>query len=122
MCIGRLPGAGKLGQADGLKLARLPLPATRPQRREYGMVGAVTQRTFPPEQSPALCVSRARQLPKDSPHPVKSLLCRHSQARPPTAGETLYPPEPNLTPFEIFATSRGPPPGPPLFVVPPHLT
>lgn len=41
--------------------------------------GAVTQRAFPPVQPPALRVCRARPLRGDSPHPVKSLLGRHSQ-------------------------------------------
>lgn len=46
------------------------------------MVGAVTQRAFPPVQLLVPGVSRAGPLPEDYAHPVKSLLCRHSKARP----------------------------------------
>lgn len=88
------------------------------------MVGAVTQRAFPPVQPLALCVSRARSLPGYSPHPVKSLFYSHSLPRPPPTGATLYGAGPN--PANRNRSKLLPPPvarpGPPLLLVPPHLT
>lgn len=94
-------------------------------RREYGMVGAVTQRAFPPVQPSALSVSRARQLPGDSPHPEKSLFYWHSQAGPPPTGATLYRAGPS--PASRNRSKSWPPPvarprsAPPLGPAPPHL-
>lgn len=117
-CTSRLWGAGKLGQADGLKLARLAtsLPAPGVCCGDGG--GGDFKGGFSTSAASALRMSRARPLPGNSPHPVVS----PPPALPGRASPGTDHTQSRGTQSCVKDTSGGPPRSPPLLVVPPHLT